>query len=560
MFVVLWFVVLAIYYIGLILAYFYWVLWVCALSSVPSGFMLDNLGLVAAKFDELGIGRILDEKLPKRSGVPYSVICKGFCLNAVGFVNRRLYLHPQFFGKVPVKRLFGRGVDSDSFNETNAGRFLDLVYAYGPVELYNEVAFALADKKVVMGCRLHCDTTSFSVYGEGYENGEKTISINKGHPKNYRRDLNMFVLSIISNQHGVPLFLKAFSGNESDKKILPSIIREVKSNLKAFSESHYIADSAFYTEDNLRGIGSSVRWISRVPDNLALAREFMDSGPCTNVLEDHRYSFKVKEVEYAGVKQKWVLFDSAPLREVKASTFDRNLEKKLERDRKDWWHLCNHDFVCVADALKAGEAWLKKRPYLRFEDLSTVEHYRRIDGKKGRPGKNTTKTSYYRLKADLQLNQESVEKDREKLSYFIIATNDQGLEPGELLEYYKEQGTVERGFRFLKDKQFHVSDVYLKKNERIEALAMIMVLCLLVYTLLEKTLRDRLKELNMTILDQKRRPTQKPTMRWVFMIFQSIAEIHYKTKDGPQSAVTNIQGDVEKILDVLGPTYKKIYS
>ena len=105
---------------------------------------------------------------------------------------------------------------------------------------------------------------------------------------------------------------------------------------------------------------------------------------------------------------------------------------------------------------------------------------------------------FYRLKADLQLNDLVVEKERKKLSYFIIATNDLGLEPGQLLEYYKEQGTVERGFRFLKDKQFHVSDVYLKKNERIEALAMIMVLCLLVYTLLEKTLRDRLKLLGMT--------------------------------------------------------------
>lgn len=44
------------------------------------------------------------------------------------------------------------------------------------------------------------------------------------------------------------------------------------------------------------------------------------------------------------------------------------------------------------------------------------------------------------------------------------------------------------------------------------------------------------------------------------MIFQGIAEIHYKTGDGSQQAVTNIQGDIEKILDVLGPTYKKIYS
>lgn len=260
----------------------------------------------------------------------------------------------------------------------------------------------------------------------------------------------MFVLSIISNQHGVPLFLKAFSGNRSDKKILSGIIREVKNNLRVFSDSYYVVDSAFYTEDNLRGIGSSVRWISRVPDNLALAREFMDSGLCPNVLDDHRYSFKVKTVECAGVRQKWVLYDSSPLRMVKASMFDRNLAKKFERDRKSWWHLCNHDFVCVADVLKAGRGWLKKHPYLRFEDLSTVEHYRRADGKKGRPGKNTEKTSYYRLQADLRLNDEAVEKERMKLSYFIITTNDPGLEPGQLLEYYKGAGNGGTWFQVFK--------------------------------------------------------------------------------------------------------------
>lgn len=55
--------VLAIIYIGLSLACFTG--FGCVpLSSVPSSFMLDSLGLVAAKFDEPGIGEVLDEKLP----------------------------------------------------------------------------------------------------------------------------------------------------------------------------------------------------------------------------------------------------------------------------------------------------------------------------------------------------------------------------------------------------------------------------------------------------------------------------------------------------------------
>ncbi len=81
---------------------------------------------------------------------------------------------------------------------------------------------------------------------------------------------------------------------------------------------------------------------------------------------------------------------------------------------------------------------------------------------------------------------------------------------------------MERGFRFLKDKSFHVSEVYLKKEERIEALSMIMVLSLLVYSFAEWKLREKLKETKMTIPDQLNKPTQRPTMRWVFEIFMGV--------------------------------------
>jgi hypothetical protein len=54
---------------------------------------------------------------------------------------------------------------------------------------------------------------------------------------------------------------------------------------------------------------------------------------------------------------------------------------------------------------------------------------------------------------------------------------------------YKNQSQVEKGFRFIKDKSFRVSEVYLKKPQRIEALSMIMVLTLMIYSVAEWKLR-----------------------------------------------------------------------
>jgi len=80
-----------------------------------------------------------------------------------------------------------------------------------------------------------------------------------------------------------------------------------------------------------------------------------------------------------------------------------------------------------------------------------------------------------------------------KMGLFIIASNNISLSPEDMLEYYKGQDKVEKGFRFLKSNIFIVSKVYLKKKKRIEALVMIMVLCLLIYSIAEWKLRTRLE-------------------------------------------------------------------
>ncbi|MEG3922440.1 hypothetical protein [Microcoleus sp. POL10_C6] len=56
------------------------------------------------------------------------------------------------------------------------------------------------------------------------------------------------------------------------------------------------------------------------------------------------------------------------------------------------------------------------------------------------------------------------------------------LNPDEMMVKYKEQQAAERGLGFLKDPLFFTNSVFLKSPERIEALTLIMGLCLLVYT------------------------------------------------------------------------------
>ena len=102
--------------------------------------------------------------------------------------------------------------------------------------------------------------------------------------------------------------------------------------------------------------------------------------------------------------------------------------------------------------------------------------------KQGRPRNDEELREVYLIDANIELDYEKVSKIKSKLGRFILATNDVNLDPDTILSYYKGQQSVERGFRFLKDKCFRVAEVYLKKEERIEALAMIMVLTLMIYS------------------------------------------------------------------------------
>lgn len=80
----------------------------------------------------------------------------------------------------------------------------------------------------------------------------------------------------------------------------------------------------------------------------------------------------------------------------------------------------------------------------------------------------------------------------------------------------KAQQLTQRGFRFLKDPLFFTSSVFLDSIERVAVLAMVMGLCLLVYSLGQRALRQALKQAKQTINNQLGKPTTTPTLRWVF--------------------------------------------
>lgn len=149
-----------------------------------------------------------------------------------------------------------------------------------------------------------------------------------------------------------------------------------------------------------------------------------------------------------------------------------------------------------------------------------------------------------------------------KKAAFIVATNildAQRLAPEQVLSTYKEQGGVERGFRFLKDPVFLASSVFVKKPERVIALSFIMVLCLLVYRLAEHRLRRQLLATDQTVPNQVNKPTTRPTMRWVFQCFEGVDLLHVRSGSHWHTQVLGLQALHRQVLRLLGPIYSQFY-
>lgn len=534
------------------------------ISMDIQSYLIGHLGIVAGIFDALGIDEVIDRALPKQGSrnLPHSIIIKAMILNGLGFTHQRLYLFPNFFMTIPTEKLLGEGISPSDLNDDVVGRTLDAIYRYGATELFNEITLHVM-KQFSLGTQLiHVDTTNFSVYGK-YENdapdGTDSIKITFGHAKDGRMDLKRFVLGMVTNQFGLPLFAKGYSGNESDKKSIIDMIKKTQQAINLDDRSYWVADSALYTEDNIKLLGTETIWITHVPATVGEAERLLKADLSFTPGTDPRYAFYVTDLNYGDVPQRAVVVWSEEMRKRNEQTFDKKIQKETNQAEKDLKKLNGRKFVCVPDAENEAKIWASAHPHHRLKNLQILPVAEKLEKRRGRPKKNEPISVSFKIKAEIELNDDALTEERKMLGRFILASNKTDLDPEVMLNYYKGQQTVERGFRFLKDKCFHVSEVYLTKVERIESLCMIMVLSLLIYSFAEWRLREKLKETGQTIPNQLNKPTQRPTMRWVFEIFMGVIQSIATDERKIIKVVVNLNGPQTTVLRLLGRECENYY-
>src|SRR5712692_395292 len=496
---------------------------------------LDHLGVVAGVCEEIGLAAYLDRLAGETNHhISMGTATVAMILNGLGFSNRRLYLVPQFFANKPVEHLLGPGIEAADLNHDCLDRTLDWLYAHDPTQLFAGIATQARKIFGVSARHVHVDTTSFSVSGAyaGDESGESEanmIAITYGYSRDHREDLKQWMLALATTHEGdVPLFLRPLDGNSSDKVTLASAVREVMTQLRAQvpeEQEQRIAvfDSGGYSEANMKSYNDAkIWWISRVPETSGAAKSALEEEPEQwQALSDGSGDYVVRTMELPQGKERWVIVRT----HAQVQATQEQMEKQVKKTQQEWekrlWHLSKQAFGCETDARTAWEKALKGKPswLIATFTLKAQQQYEQ----RGRPKKEVTPDqTVWSLVPTLAVDQAEVTALARKKAAFIVATNildAQRLSPEQVISTYKEQGGVERGFRFLKDPLFLASSVFVKKPERVIALSFVMVLCLLVYRLAEHLLRRQLLATEQTVPNKVNKPTARPTMRWIFHCF-----------------------------------------
>lgn len=529
---------------------------------------MDHHGLVAAVCMDLKLSEKIDALLPKADDkrvVSAGQSAVAMILNGLGFTNRRLYLTHQFFENKPVERLLNANIKASDLTDYTLGRALDEIAAYGSSKLFGEIAFDVALENNLLRGINHLDTTSITVHGNyDVPEEEGVIELNHGYSKDHRPDLKQAILSLVVNgPSAIPLWMEPLDGNSSDKKSFHETIKNVenfKSQIDLNTSFKWIADSALYTKEKLLK-DNGYLWLTRVPENIKEAKNLVQlpSDKVTWIEQEKGYKTSIFISNYGDMKQRWLLVFSEQAYKREKKTFEKKLLKQEEALKKMLWHLSCQLFECAEDAESALKKLIKK--YRFHQVISEIEPQLKYE-KKGRPTEaDGKKIVGYIVKSSISQNQDEVQKYLDQKGRFILATNDMNYSDQQMLNEYKEQQSVEHGFRFLKDPWFMVDSIFLKKPKRIEALMMIMTLCLMVYNVSQFKLRETLKLQNETLPNQLNKAIPNPTIRWIFQLMEGISISRYYDEIGGliKECIVNLSELRKKIIRLYGETACYIY-
>ncbi len=461
-----------------------------------------------------------------------------------------LYRLKNFFDEKDTELLLGEPVPASRFTDYNIGRALDCIFETGTQKIFGQLSQNAVGGFKIQPTGAHYDTTSITVYGD-YAMTDEPFDITYGHSKDKRPDLKQFLVEMLCVERNIPLFGATRDGNASDKTLNNELLSHISKHMARHGIEQgafvYVADSAFVTRQNLEKAGTKTKFLSRLPATYKecgrVIRQAVQSDNWTDIgviaeTEDSAKrpcaSYKAFDttVTIENSTYRAIVIHSSAHDKRRHKRIDSELKKNKEALEQMVKKITTEKYFCKADA-EAAAVKLRRIPkksdyYLIETVINKVDKYRR-----GRPQKGEIRTPEsieYRVDVTLVEDGSKLRDLRQEAGCFVLLSNLDSPEetdswsPERLLRLYKNQGGIEQNFGFLKDPVV-INSVFLKKNSRIEVLGMILLIALLIWRLIERSMRMYLEKKAITITGWVKRQTKRPTSFMMTTKFHTILVI-----------------------------------
>jgi transposase len=556
-------------------------------SNDYSSTNVDILPIVKEYGRRMGIVGIIDKALLADSGMRVSpgLIVLGLIMNILS-TRSPLYLVEEFFEGKDVILLLGESMTAAKFTDDTIGRVLDLIYEYGTWKLFSDISVFVTKAFSIELSEGHQDTTSVTVWGEYEEKDGDTLKINRGHSKDLFPANNQYVINLLCAEGNIPIFAGIHDGNSSDKKINGSILAELPQIMAAhgvnMSKFIYVSDSAMVTKPNLKIINDSesILFISRMPANFKNCEELKRAAVAkpdswqslgqlskkiakgVNVCANYRVQESNTTID--GESYRTLILHSDVLEVCHQNAIDKKILKDKNETEKKIAKFSRKKFSCITDV----EAEVAKFEHGKYHKafFSIQEQPVFTSGRPNKDGTRNVKGTQYEITGTCSEKSEVITNMKEMAGCFVLLSNvaTDKKTSLEILKIYKDQNGIESNFAFLKDPLI-VNDTFLKKQSRIEALGLLLVLALLLSRLMERTMRNSIKEDDSKLEGWNKVATKKPTTKIIKSKFSTIIVRKYENKRLLEKPLNEVQLAYLKALEVspdVYTSYKKatIYS
>ena len=483
---------------------------------------------------------------PRQWHVSPGMLAKAMVLATFSDMRAPLVHVSSRFAGLDTEYLFGKDGNIDDINEYNIGQMLDRLSEQDCNELYRSMALSVATIYQLIITRLHADTTSVSFYGEydidlsrlSEAERSEILKIDRGYNKDGRPQCNQVVVGQIVNEDGIVLASEVMDGHTSDVDWNRKAIDYVRAIQQGMAQAGiFVADSKLVCAEhftNLMNPESCVEFVSRCPANFAQkleSRLIQQAYAQRDWQELGRYHDGKTASHYQGINfTEPVHGHLTRLLVVQSSSLLGKVEQQIEKERLSLAKLVKDlekkRFKCIPDVKAEWQRLCSHKNARLFTSAYEIETISTEKWPRGRRSPETRplgmETSYQIKVTNIAENPSTATVFRQTESCFVLISNvGEVIDDCQLLGIYKGQQIVENSFQLLKEPCL-ASVIYLKNENRIRALTLLLSTSLLIRSIIQYRMRQGLKEYAEQNPDQPLRagwghkPLQAPTFKLLF--------------------------------------------